>query len=260
MWLEEEKTELKMSSLWRYSYLLERHIYPEFGNIRIKDLTQEMVQEFAKEKRKTGSIKGSKPLSDSYVNSILILFLGMHAYAVQKQMCEAFPSAISKPGMKKSRYKILSVEEMTRLLSRADETTVPISTGIAITLYAGLRVGEVCALQWKNIDLEQGILSVCQTVQRVKKGSGIDGSYLRIDIPKTPSSMREIPIHPNLMKLLKERKEADGNLFVVTGTAQFMNPATYETQFHRLLKQAGVADVNYHALRHSFTKPLRIVR
>ena len=80
MWLEEEKTELKLSSLWRYSYLLERHIYPEFGNIRIKDLTQEMVQEFAKEKRKTGSIKGSKPLSDSYVNSILVLLLDMHIY------------------------------------------------------------------------------------------------------------------------------------------------------------------------------------
>ena len=253
MWLAEEKAELKASTVWRYSYLLECQIYPKLGDVRIRDLTQETVQEFAKEIKQTGRINGSAQLSDNYVSSVVGVLSDLQEYAVKKKMCHPFIFPISKPGMKKTRHTILSVGEIRRLLTFLNEERETAAAGIAITLYAGLRVGEVCALQWKDIDLENGILSVRQTVQRVKKGEGIDGSYLRLDRPKTPSSIREIPLHPNLIKLLKEREEKDGNLFVLTGTERFMNPATYEYQFHRIMKEAGVTEVNYHALRHSFT-------
>ena len=249
MWLAEEKA----STVWRYSYLLECQIYPKLGDVRIRDLTQETVQEFTKEIKQTGRINGSAPLSDNYVSSIVGVLSDLQEYAVKKKMCQPFIFPVSKPGMKKTRHTILGVGEIRQLLICLNETQETAAAGIAITLYAGLRVGEVCALQWKDIDLENGILTVRQTVQRVKKGDGADGSYLRLDRPKTPCSMREIPLHPRLFSLLKEREEKDGNLFVLTGTEKFMNPATYEYQYHRMMKKAGVTDVNYHTLRHSFT-------
>ncbi len=253
LWLAEEKAELKASTVWRYSYLLECQIYPKLGDVRIRDLTQETMQEFMKEIKQRGRINGSAPLSDNYVSSVVGVLSDLQEYAVRKKMCHPYIISISRPGTKKTRHTVLSGEEIRHLLSCLIEAQETAAAGIAITLYAGLRVGEVCALQWKDIDLENGILSVRQTVQRVKKGEGIDGSYLRLDRPKTPSSLREIPLHPNLIKLLKEREEKNGNLFVLTGTEHFMNPATYEYQFHRIMKKAGVTEVNYHALRHSFT-------
>ena len=253
MWLAEEKAELKASTIWRYSYLLDCQIYPKLGDVRIRDLTQEMMQEFAKEIKQTGRINGSAPLSDNYVSSVVGVLSDLQEYAVKKKMCHPFIFPVSKPGMKKTRHTILSVGEISRLLTCLSEAKETAAAGVAITLYAGLRVGEVCALQWKDIDLENGILTVRKTVQRVQKGDGIDGSYLRLDRPKTPCSMREIPLHPNLIRMLKEREEKNGNLFVLTGTEQFMNPATYEYQYHRMMKKACITDVNYHTLRHSFT-------
>ena len=253
MWLAEEKAELKASTVWRYSYLLECQIYPKLGDVRIRDLTQETVQEFTKEIKQTGRINGSAPLSDNYVSSIVGVLSDLQEYAVKKKMCQPFIFPVNKPGMKKTRHTILGVGKIRQLLICLNASQETAAAGITITLYAGLRVGEVCALQWKDIDLENGILTVRQTVQRVKKGDGADGSYLRLDRPKTPCSMREIPLHPRLFSLLKEREEKDGNLFVLTGTEKFMNPATYEYQYHRMMKKAGVTDVNYHTLRHSFT-------
>ncbi len=253
MWLAEEKAELKASTVWRYSYLLECQIYPKLGDVRIRDLTQETVQEFTKEIKQTGRINGSAPLSDNYVSSIVGVLSDLQEYAVKKKMCQPFIFPVNKPGMKKTRHTILGVGKIRQLLICLNASQETAAAGITITLYAGLRVGEVCALQWKDIDLENGILTVRQTVQRVKKGDGADGSYLRLDRPKTPCSMREIPLHPRLFSLLKEQEEKDGNLFVLTGTEKFMNPATYEYQYHRMMKKAGVTDVNYHTLRHSFT-------
>ena len=89
--------------------------------------------------------------------------------------------------------------------------------------------------------------------KRVKKGEGDKGSYLRLDTPKTPSSLREVTIHPDLLAQLSKMAKTDGELYITTGTRQFMNPATYEYQYHRILKKACVTDVNYHTLRHSFT-------
>lgn len=252
-WLADEKTGLKASTIWRYRYLLEKHIYSVLGDIKIRDLTPEVVQDFAREKRNAKSADGKKTLSDAYVNSMLIVLLDLRSYAVQEKMCPPVPCKISRPTPRRKKQIVLSMEEIRTLITYLNENMCPMSLGIELTLYAGLRVGEVCALQWKHIDLKNRIISVQQTVQRVKKGEGIKGSYLRLDRPKTPSSMREVPIHPDLLVQLKKMEQEDKSLYVTTGTVRFMNPATFEYRFHRTIEKAGISDVNYHALRHSFT-------
>lgn len=89
--------------------------------------------------------------------------------------------------------------------------------------------------------------------RRERKGEGYNDSYLRLDVPKSPSSLREIPIHPRLLNILKREKKQNENLFIVGAKEQFINPATFEYQFHSVLKKAGLPDMNYHALRHTFT-------
>ena len=253
LWLQDEKAGLKASTIWRYRFLLESHIYPTLGNTRIRDLTQPVIQVFAKEIINSRTADRKKKLSDAYVNSILIVLLDLQKYAVKEKLCSPLSSTISRPTPKKAILRVLSMDEMRKLVVYLNQNPLPITLGIEITLYAGLRVGEVCALQWKHINLDNKIISVQQTIQRVRKGEGLNKSYLRLDVPKTPSSLRQVPIHPDLLVLLQKRKETDGSKYVVTGTAQFANPATYEYQYHKILKEAGIEDINYHALRHSFT-------
>ena len=252
LWLEDEKAELKPSSICRYQFLLDKHIYPTFGDMRIDQITTEMIQAFAEEKKKAKGVSGKK-LTQSYIGNILVVLMDVHAYAVRKGLCASLTGTVSKPSPKRKRHRILNGKEIKKLIAYLKEQQTPVMTGVLITMYTGMRIGEVCALQWADINLDDGVIFVRKTVQRVEKGEGINGSYLRLDVPKTESSLREVPLHPNLLLILKSRRTEDDRAYVLTGTHMFINPATYEYQYHKIMKNAGVADIRYHDLRHSFT-------
>lgn len=253
MWLEDEKAGLKPSSIFRYQFLLDKHIYPAFGEMKIDQITPEMILAFTEEKKNAKVNGGEKLLSQSYISNILVVLMDLYAYAVREGLCAPLTCKISKPAGKKQKHRILSEKEIKKLIAFLSKEQTPVATGILITLYTGMRIGEICALQWKDVNPDDGVIIIRKTVQRVRKGEGINGSYLRLDAPKTECSMREVPVHPKLAQKLRSRKNADGELYVLTEAKQFMNPATYEYQYHKIMQRAGFADVRYHNLRHSFT-------
>ena len=116
----------------------------------------------------------------------------------------------------------------------------------------GLRISEVCALRWNDIDFEAEILHVRSTVARVKGEGGDCATKLIIDRPKTKASLRDIPISRKLMgaliSLYKKRKSE----YVVSKKVGFVSPRTYEYRFHKIMMQYDMPAVNYHALRHTF--------
>ena len=247
-WLKEKSSEVKPATILKYEFMQKKHINPVLGDLSISDMTPEVIRNFMQEKLSFGKLDGKGMLSPSYVCSMLVVLEEIHQYAVREKLCRPFSGEINKPALPERQHPVLDAAEVTRLEAELRNNITTVNLGILLTLYTGLRIGEVCALQWGDIDLDRRILTVRQTVQRIKKQNG---SYLSLGPPKTKHSLRSVPIYETLLPLMKEMKQGD-EIFVATGTASFLNPATCQYHFHKILKAAGLPEIRYHALRHTF--------
>lgn len=134
------------------------------------------------------------------------------------------------------------------MIHNIDETKL----GILISLNTGLRIGEVCALSWDDIDFERQIFHIRSTVARVKSMDSGVNSKLIIDKPKTKSSLRDIPIPSKLLTILVSMKKQSKGKYVVSAENSFVSPRTYEYRYHKILDEYNIPSVNYHTLRHTF--------
>ena len=122
---------------------------------------------------------------------------------------------------------------------------------VYLSLHTGLRIGEVCALQWKNIDFKGNVMHVSESIVRINKDSTMS---LRVGSTKSETSNRLIPITDSVAAALKEEKQRSSSPFIVSmnGSTTFMNPRTLENRYKALLKRSGLALIPYHSLRHTF--------
>lgn len=249
-WFMTNKQTLKKSTAHKYEYLIEKHILPTLGATLLRNINVIMLNDFAEKKLDCGSLDGKKTLSKSYVRSIMIIIDSVLRFASQKGWCKPMGS-IYKPNPEKKEIIVLtSVEQVyleKSLILNLSETTI----GILITLQTGLRIGEICALTWEDIDLKNYILYVRSTVSRIKNPQG-DGTKLIIDTPKTEASSRAIPFTPSFGELLLQIKSKSHSNYVVSDNSNFISPRTFEYRFHKIMKTLNLPDLNYHALRHTF--------
>lgn len=126
--------------------------------------------------------------------------------------------------------------------------------GIYICLCAGLRIGEVCALVWDDIDVEAGVIHVSKTIQRIYViDEGVKHTEVIIDTPKSRNSVRMIPIAKDLLKMINPlKKVVNGSFYVLTNSAHPMEPRTYRDYYNRLMKLLDMPKLKFHGLRHSF--------
>lgn len=120
-------------------------------------------------------------------------------------------------------------------------------TGLIICLYTGMRLGEICALKWEDIDLKNQKISVNKTIQRINDNGK---SYTIIGAPKTKYSYRVIPINPILLQFLYQTKKENG--FILTGNEKYLDPRSYQYYFKKILKELNIQDYRFHVLRHTF--------
>lgn len=118
-----------------------------------------------------------------------------------------------------------------------------------LSLYTGLRIGEVCGLKWEDIDLKKGCLSVNKTVERISLGNG--KTKVVVGDPKTESSIRKVYVPTFIIELLKEHNKAS-DLFVLSGKLKPTEPRTLQYRFEKILKKAGIRDMTFHSLRHIY--------
>ena len=163
-----------------------------------------------------------------------------------------FKNKICKPNITKSELPILSLENQKALEHHIKSKLTPTSIGVLISLYTGLRIGEVCALCWNDVNFNNRTIYVRHTVSRIKSASGDRKTELILDEPKTASSKRVVPIpSPLFYSLVDYRKDAT-SAYVVSNTDSFVSPRTYDARYHRLLSDCHIEDLNYHGLRHTF--------
>ena len=241
-WLEFNNSKNKQTTQNKYEFLIEKHIKPELGNVKLNKISSAMINKFIDNK--------TKNLSNSYVRTMAIIMKSALELGVKEHFVFMPNLDIHLPKQNKNELQILSVSEQNLLeqyiLNNLDFTTL----GMYISLYTGLRIGEVCALRWSDIDFENRIIKVKSTVIRIKSANG--KSYDDIGTAKTAASIRDIPIFNKLFIPLLKMKRISNSPFVISTKMDFVNKRTFEYRYHKVLKNAGIKDINYHVLRHSF--------
>lgn len=254
VWLNNNKIHQKGSTTSRYRYLIDTHIAPTLGFYNVREITANTVNTFLDRKLTSGRLDGEGGLSKSYVKSMMLIIKSALKYASDENWCSPLNSPIYKPSEEKKELIILDHNEQSKLesylLSDINETTI----GILLSLHAGLRIGEICALTWSDIDMRNKIIHIRHTVSRIRVSNGTNqtSTKLILDTPKTKDSKREIPISNFLFLVLQEEKRIAKSDYVVSNKKDFVSPRTYDYRFHKVLNCCNVSSINYHALRHTF--------
>ena len=117
--------------------------------------------------------------------------------------------------------------------------------GTALSMTTGLRIGELCPLQWRDIDLEKRILTVTKTMQRIQCPTASGKTKLIITDPKSESSRRQIPIPECMVSFLLKFK-GKPNEYILTGTEKPIEPRAMQYRFQTILKNAKLPSVHFH--------------
>ena len=253
LWLQDNLVRVKASTAYRYQYLVDTHIAPELGSHSLSQITAPRINSYLAEKLRQGRRDQSGGLSASYVRSIALVISSSLKFGAEQGLCPYIYAQISKPSIPRKDIPILSKAQQEKLEAVLTGELDGTKLGVYISLYTGLRIGEVCALDWKDIDLSARILHVRGTVARVCQEPGSGGrTLLTIDVPKTSASFRSIPICSRLLAVLAEGAAQAPSHYVISSGTEFVSPRTFDYRFKKLLTQAQIPPFNYHALRHTF--------
>ena len=240
-WLTAVRLKVKPSTYANYQMKAKKHLLPEFGSICYERLTAKMIHDFIRKKLNSG-------LSAKYVSDIVTEFKSMSKYISRVHDFRNPLENVILPKVQKRELHLLTDNQQKQLCQHLLEQLNSTSLCVLMSLYTGLRVGEICGLKWSDIDFGKSILTVSRTVQRIRSEHG---TRILIDTPKSRSSQRSIPIPEFLMPLLKKfRNQAD--FYLLSGSASVTEPRTMQNHFKAILKKANLPSVNYHSLRHMF--------
>ena len=233
---------IKTSTLQRYKGILKNHITPVIGHINIIYLSTIAIHEYSLNRLEAG-------LAPQTINTTLIFLKACLKYG-HRQYKFPLPD-ISYLSETKKEKRVLSVEEQRKLVAYLSVNPDIYKFGVLLTLYTGLRIGELCALKWS--DIENNCIKVRKTMQRLQKSNG-NGTELFIGAPKTETSIRCIPIPSFLIKQLAHFRElGNGQEYFLGEKGQpIAEPRIMQYKFKKYLEEAGVEKANFHALRHSF--------
>lgn len=246
LWQADKQQFVKKSTFAAYSLLIANHLLPAFSETN--DISEEDVQQFVFKKLNEG-------LSQKSVKDILIVLKMILRYGAKHNLMEHRQIDIRFPTEReRQEVEVLSKANQRKIMEFVKNNFTFQNLGIYICLSAGLRIGEVCALTWNDIDAEQGVIYVNKTIQRIYLVGEIEKrTEVIIDTPKSKNSIREIPMTKELLRMIKPlKKVVNSSFFVLTNSAAPTEPRTYRNYYKRLMKQLDIPALKFHGLRHSF--------
>lgn len=253
-WLRSSRLNIKESTYARYTHLIERHIKPHLGDLPLSQLTTQAVEDFIATKLKSGRLDGRGGLASKTVTDILTVIKNTMEYARYNNHeigCNLKKLSIKK---KEQEMRVLTPTEQTALLKTLTDKMDLCKFGVILSLYTGIRIGELCALTWEDLSLSQSVLKVRKTMQRIQETEigAIRKTKIIITEPKSKCSIREIPLPPFIVDLARPFSTSP-QAFVLTGdTKRFIEPRTMQNRFNSYVSESGIERANFHATRHTF--------
>ena len=248
-WLADKRMTVKPSTYNNYKRLLIDHIFADIGDKKYTALDKQYINDYILSLMDSGRKDGKGGLSVSMTRDIIKALRAIAKFAQLEYGLKNICDGITMPRIKKPEAKTLSDGERRKLekylLSNQNLTNIC----IMLCLYTGLRIGELCGLQWKDIDFRRGCLTVCKTVQRISLGNG--KTVISIDTPKTDSSVRAVYIPLFIIEMLKKFRQKP-DIFVLSNRIKPTEPRTLQHKFKRILNNCKISDISFHALRHTY--------
>lgn len=242
-WLKYKKNTVKKSTYYNYSYSVAKYLYPSFAGKNITKIKN--YNNFIEELSDT--------LSPKTVRDIVTKLKEIINFYEEEHNTKLNIKKMSLPKMNKKEIQILSNKEKQKLEKYCIEQNSLKSLGILICLNTGLRIGEVCALRWENIDFESKKIHIEKTIERIYSKEE-NKTIVIIDTPKSITSVRTIPINSKLYNILKQiRGKSKKTDFVLAGSSEhYVEPRNYQYHFKEILKRSKVKKYKFHTLRHTF--------
>lgn len=253
-WLSKKKFTVKDSTYIRYRNIVENHINPFLGKYPIRKISTSLMEKFVKIKLENGKLDKSGGVSPKMMGDMIVIIKETFKYANSNGV----PTICDFSGISIRRLphemRVLSNSEEKRLISVLSSDTDCYKLGVLICLFTGIRIGELCALQWKNISFADGTLKVEQTMQRLQYEDKRSTQKTRIIItePKSITAIRTIPLPSFLLELMFPFA-TNPNAYVLSGEdKKYVEPRTMQNRFKTYLFEGDIADANFHSLRHTF--------
>ena len=239
-----------------YLNYIDNHIIPELGNTPLEKLTTIQIQKFYNDLQKSGRIQRythiklkDKGLSTRVVRGIHTLLNNCLEQAVAERLILANPAKGCRlPKLEKREMKILPEDKIGPYLAEAERRGLLAAFYLELT--TGLRRGELLALLWTDLDVENMTISVSKQVNRIN-------GELVVSQPKTPNSTRKLAIPQRAVDLLMEEHAKHPHspyMFVSPKTGTMFDPDSFRHTHEKILKAIGAEHIRFHDLRHPYVK------
>ncbi len=253
-WLCSKRLSVKESTYVRYAKIIENHIKPALGKYPIDKISTDLMEQYVMDKLQNGRMDGVGGLSAKSMSDVMVVIKESFQYARSRgtaTICD-FDSISFKKTQKEMR--VLSRMEEQRLVSVLMNEIDRYKLGVFICLYTGIRIGELCALKWKHISLSERTIKIEQTMQRLQYDHTVTGNKTRIIVtePKSHSAYRTIPLPDFVIDVLRPFAGSSEAYVLSENGHSVVEPRTMQNRFKAYLAEGGIADSNFHALRHTF--------
>lgn len=238
-WLKNQKIYLKYSTFTNYCNISHNQIIPNLGNYEVDQLNNDILQEFILNRLKEGRCDGKGGISQKYAQDIIAVLKLTLGKEVEIQLPYSPPKEV----------EIFEKSDQVALINSLQSNICYKNFGILLTIHTGLRIGELCALRWSDINFDTQLLHINKTMIRTYTKE--DGSKLNITPPKTRSSIRTIPLNKWIMQYAVLLK-GENDEYIITGKDKYIEPNKYRLYYNKQLKELDLPHRKFHSLRHTF--------
>lgn len=254
VYMKDKKVFIKESTWANWQLFIENQIKPYFGTKKLNMISEGDIQDFILHLYTKGRKDGKGGLSVKTIRDLMVPLKQAFGYAERYRIITPIRwDMVEYPSVnRQDNVKALTFEQQKKLVQAFYMNLSNKTAAYMIVLFTGLRIGEICGLQMKDISLTPKTISINKTIQRIydkKKGK----SHLYIGPPKTATSRRTIPIPDALVPIIERFYDADHeDRYFITGTKYPTEPRTLRQHFNRFLKRNELPKMKFHELRHTF--------
>lgn len=238
-WLIERKIFLKYSTYTNYYNIIHNHIMPYLGDYNIRSLNNNILQQFILQQLENGRADNQGGISYKYAKDIITVLKLTLDFQIQIQL----------PYYPPKQIQIFDKEHQIKLINYLQSQINHKNFGILLCMHTGIRIGELCALKWGDININTKMLSINKTMIRTYTKE--DGSKLNITPPKTRSSIRNVPLNSWIMQYATLLQGEDDH-YILTNKPSYIEPNKYRLYYNKMLKDLELPHLTFHALRHTF--------
>lgn len=244
-WLLFKKPKIKESTFLNYKFLVEKYLKETFKNSNLEFFREYDLNKYIEK------LRGE--LAHKTVRDIISVLKAILRYAERKYYCDFKLDLVSLPTVHRNEIEVFKDKEKNKIERKCINSDSIKEVGILISLYTGLRIGEICALKWEDINFEDKLIYVTHTIQRVYQADN-NNTKVIFTTPKTQNSIRKIPLAKTLYEKLKPMsKKYSKKAFILTGKEnKWVEPMGYRYTYKMLLEKCKIPYKSFHCLRHTF--------